>query len=164
VVVSARDVDARIVHAGRPVEDARDLPAGVASAVAGDLLHGFDEFMVVDPAIVRAGYSAQFNAAIVSLQRLDLLGPVRGQSVLQIDRRQRRWKLAQISRGRANLTRQLAEAPVGRRDRRIGAGQDQRQALGIVAVCLDMDERALDHASAAAVRTPAHRTRQVAKR
>ena len=40
----------------------------------------------------------------------------------------------------------------------------QRQALGIVAVCLDMDERALDHASAAAVRTPAHRTRQVAKR
>jgi hypothetical protein len=89
---------------------------------------------------------------------------LRGQAVLQVDRGERGRELAQIGGGRADLARQLAEAPVRRRDGRIGAGQDQRQPLGIVAVCLDMDERALDHARPAAFGTPAHRTRQLAKR
>ena len=45
------DVDARIVDAGRPVEDAGHLPAGVAGAVAGDALHCLDQLVVVDPPV-----------------------------------------------------------------------------------------------------------------
>jgi hypothetical protein len=76
------DVDARIVDTGRPVEYARHLPAGVTRAVAGDALHGFHEFCVEDPAVIRPRYGAQFRAAVVGFQRLDLLGPVGGQAVL----------------------------------------------------------------------------------
>jgi hypothetical protein len=46
----------------------------------------------------------------------------------------------------------------------IGTGQDQRQALGIVPVCLDMDERGFDDAGPAALGTPAHRAGQIAER
>lgn len=41
--------------------------------------------MVVDAAIVWAGRGAQFGAAIRDLHGLDLLGPVVGQPVLQVD-------------------------------------------------------------------------------
>ncbi len=107
--------------------------------------------MIVDAAIVRAGYSAQFNAAIVGLKGLDLLGPVRGQSVLQVNRRQWRGKLAQIGSGGTDLARELAETPMRRRYGCIGAGQNQRQTLGIVATRLDMDERAFDDTGTAAL-------------
>lgn len=79
------DVDARIVDAGRPVEHARHLPAGVARAVAGDALHGFDQFCVEYPPIIRAGDGAQFHAAVVGFQRLDLLGAIGCQAILQVD-------------------------------------------------------------------------------
>ena len=46
------NVDAGIVDPGRPVEHAGHLPARVARAIAGDPLHGLNEFMVVDPAVV----------------------------------------------------------------------------------------------------------------
>ena len=62
------DVDARIVDAGRPVEHAGHLPAGVARAVAGDALHRRDQFMVEDAAIVRAGDGAQLDAAVIRPQ------------------------------------------------------------------------------------------------
>ena len=124
--------------------------------------------MVVDPAIVGAGHGAQFQPAprngIVGFERLYLLGPVRGQSVLQVDRRERCRKLTQIGCGRAHLACQLAEAPMGRRHRRVRAGQDQRQALGILPVRLDVDERAFDDAGPTALGTPAHGPRQIAKR
>ena len=119
------DVDARIVDAGRPVEHARHLPAGVAGAVAGDALHGRDQLMVEDAAIVRAGDGAQLDAAVLDLQRLDLLGAMRGQAVLQIDAGERRRQLAQIGRRRADQAGELAEAPVRRRHRRLRARQHQ---------------------------------------
>src|SRR5690606_16608396 len=41
----ARDVDLRVVDAGRPVQHARNLPARVAGAVPGDAADGRDQFM-----------------------------------------------------------------------------------------------------------------------
>ena len=64
--------------------------------------------MVVDATIVGAGHSAQFGAAIGALHGLDLLGPVVGQPVLQVDARQRRGQLPQIGRRRAYQARELA--------------------------------------------------------
>ena len=85
--------------------------------------------MVVDAAIVGAGDSAQFDAApsssIIRFERLHLLGAIRCQAILQIDRGQRRGQLPQIGGGRADLGRQLAEAPMGRGHACLGAGQDQ---------------------------------------
>ena len=118
-----RDVDARIVDAGRPVEHAGHLPARVAGAVAGDALHGRDQLVVVDAAVVGPGDGAQFDAAVFDLQRLDLFGAMGGQAILQIDAGQRRRKLAQIGGRRADQAGELAEAPMGRRDRRVRAGQ-----------------------------------------
>ena len=140
----AGDIDARVVDARRPVEHAGHLPARVARAVAGDPLHGPDELMVVDAAIVRAGDGAQLDPAVVGLERLDLLGPMRGQPVLQVDAGERRRELAQIGGGRADQRGELAEAPVGGRDRRFGARQHQRQAVGVVAARLDPDGGAFD--------------------
>ena len=113
------DVDIGIVDPGRPVEHARHLPTRIAGAVAGDLLHGLDQLMVEDPAIVRTGDGAKLNAAVLDLERLDLLGAVRGQAVLQVDAGERRRELAQISGRRADQACKLAEAPVRRRDRRV---------------------------------------------
>ena len=164
----AGDIDAGIVDASRPVEHARHFPARVAGAIACDLLNRFDKFVVVDPAIVGAGHGAQFQPAprngIVGFERLYLFGPVRGESVLQVDRRERCRKLTQIGRGRAYLACQLAEAPMGRRHRRVRAGQDQRQALGIVPVRLDVDQRTFDDAGAAAFGSTPHRAGQIAQR
>ena len=58
--------------------------------------------MVVDAAIIRAGDGAQFRAPVFGFQRLDLLGSVRGEPVLQVDARKRRRELAQIGRRRAD--------------------------------------------------------------
>ena len=110
-----------IVDARRPVEHARHLPARIAGAVAGDALHGRDQFVVEDAAIVGPGDGAQLDATIFDLERLHLLGAMRGQAVLQVDAGERRRKLAQIGRRRADQAGELAEAPVGRRDRRIRA-------------------------------------------
>ena len=155
-----RDVDVRVVDPGRPVEHARNLPACVAGAVASDLLHRFDKLMVVDPAVVGAGHGAQFEAApgnwIVGFERLDLLGSVGGQPVLQIDRGERRRKLAQIGSRSAYLAGQLPKAPVGWRHRCLGTRQHESQAFRIIAVCFDMDQRRLDHARPAPVRPTAH--------
>ena len=124
--------------------------------------------MIVDPAIVGAGHGAQFQAAsgtaIFGLERLDLLGAVRSQSILQVDRSKWRRKLTQIGRGCPDLAGQLAEAPMGRRNRRVGAGQNQRKTLGIAAVRLDMDQGAFDDAGAATLGAAAHGPRQIAKR
>ena len=96
------DVDHRIVDAARPVERAGHFPARIASSVPRDLLHGRHEFVVVDAAIIRAGDGAQFRAPVFGFQRLDLLGSVRGEPVLQVDARKRRRELAQIGRRRAD--------------------------------------------------------------
>jgi hypothetical protein len=79
------NVDTGIVDPGRPVEHAGHLPARIARAIAGDALHGFNQLMVKDPAIVWAGDGAKLNAAIVGLQRFDLFGAVGGQTMLQVD-------------------------------------------------------------------------------
>ena len=89
---------------------------------------------------------------------------LRGQAILQIVRRERRRQLAQIGSGCADLARQLAEAPMSRRYRRVGSGQDQRQSLGIVPVRLDEDKGALDDASPAALGPAAHGAGQIAER
>ena len=99
------------------------LPAGVACAIAGDPVHRLDELMVVDATIIRAGDGAKLHPAVIDFKRLDLLGAMRGQAVLQIDPGERRRELAQISGGRADERSKLTEAPVGRRDWRFGARQ-----------------------------------------
>jgi hypothetical protein len=53
---------------------------------------------------------------------------------------------------------------MGRRHRRIGTRQYQRQAFGIIPVCLDMDERGFNNASAAALGSAAHCAGQIAER
>ena len=146
----AGDIDARVVDGGRPVEDAGHLPARVARAVAGDALHGPDEFMVVDAPIVRAGDGAKLHPSVISLERLDLLGAMRGQPVLQIDPGERRRELAQISGGCAHQRGELAEAPVGGCDGRFGARQHESQAVGVVAGRLDADGGAFDRPGPAA--------------
>lgn len=87
--------------------------------------------MVVDAAVVGTSHRAQFDAIVVGFERLDLLGPVRGQAVLQVDRGQRRRKLAEVGRRRADLACELAEAPVGRRDRCIRAGYLLADEVGL---------------------------------
>ena len=94
--------------------------------------------------IVRAGDGAELHPAVIDLKRLDLLGAMRGQAVLQIDAGERRRKLPQISGGRADERGELAEAPMGRRDRRFGARQHERQTVGIIAGRLDPDGGAFD--------------------
>ncbi|GCC47557.1 hypothetical protein chiPu_0031622, partial [Chiloscyllium punctatum] len=90
------DVDARVVNAGRPVQHAGDFPARVTGAVAGDALHGLDQLVVVDAAIVWAGDGAQLDPAVFGFERLYLLGPVRGQPVLQVNARECGWELTEI--------------------------------------------------------------------
>ena len=158
------NVDTRIVDPGRPVEHARHLPARIARAIAGDALHGLNQLMVKDPAIVWAGDGAKLNAAIVGLERFDLFGAIGGQAILQVDACEWRGELPQVSGRSADLACKLAEAPVGRRDRRVRAGQHQGQALGVGAVCFHMDERAFDHARPAAVRAIAHRPGEFVER
>ena len=145
-------VDIRAVDARRPVEHAGDLPARVADAIARDPLDRRDQLVVVDTAIVGTGDGPQFSASVGGLEHLDLLGPVRGQAVLQVDPRKRRRKLAQIGRRCTHKAGELAEAPMGRGNRRVGSGHDQRQRLRIVAAGLDADRRTLDYARPAAVR------------
>ena len=105
----AGDVDVRIVDSRRPVEHARHLPARVAGAVAGDLLHGVDQFMVEDPAVIRAGHRPQLEATVLDFERLHLLGAVGGQTVLEVDRGERGRELAQIGGWRADQAGELAK-------------------------------------------------------
>ena len=48
----AADLDIGVVDPGRPVQHARHFPACVAGAIARDALHGLDQFMVMDTAII----------------------------------------------------------------------------------------------------------------
>jgi hypothetical protein len=59
----------------------------------------------------------QLDAAVLYLQRPHQLGAVRGETVLQADACKRRRKLAQVGRRRTDQARELAEAPMGRRNR-----------------------------------------------
>jgi hypothetical protein len=68
---------------------------------------------------------------------------MRGQSVLEVDACEGRGELAEIGRGGPDQAGELAEAPVRRHDRRVGAGQHQPQALGVVAAGLHADRCAL---------------------
>ena len=108
--------------------------------------------MVVDTTIVRAGDGAELHPAVIGLERLDLLGSMRGQPVLQVDAGERRWELAHVSSGSAHQRGELAEAPVGGCDRRFGARQDKCQAVDVVAGRLDPDGGAFDGPGAAALR------------
>ena len=120
--------------------------------------------MVEDAAIVRAGDGAQFDTAVIGFERLDLLGPIGRQAILQVDGGERRRELAQIGGRRADQAGQLAEAPMGRGDRRIRAGKDQRQAFRVAAVRLHMDECAFHDTRPAAVGPVANGMRQLGQR
>src|SRR5882757_4553771 len=111
------NVDTGIVDPGRPVEHAWHLPSRIARAIAGDALDSLNQLMVKDPPIVWAGDGAKLNAAVVGLERFNLLGAIGGQAILQVDTCKGRGKLPQVSGRSADLTCKLAEAPVGRRDR-----------------------------------------------
>jgi hypothetical protein len=102
--------------------------------------------VIVYAAIVGAGHRTQFRAAVRDLHGLDLLGPVIGQPVLQINARQRRGHLPQIAGGRADEARELPERPMRRRNGFVRVGQDQPQLLGVVAMRLDPDRRAFNGA------------------
>ncbi len=92
-------IDEGIVLHGRPIQNARHLPAGFAQPVARDLPHRADKFVVPDAAIVRPGDRAQFGAPVIGLKALDQLGAMVGQAILQIDPGQRRGKLAHVAGG-----------------------------------------------------------------
>jgi len=77
--------------------------------------------MVKDATIVWACNGAQFNASVLDLKRLDLLGAIGGQAILQIDGCKRRRELTQVSRGCANHCSELPKTPVGRRKGRVPA-------------------------------------------
>jgi len=93
-----------------------------------------------------------------------LLGPVRGQSILQIDRGKWRWKLAQIVGRRAHKACELAKAPMCRCNWGIRIGQDQHEALGIVAAGLNANAFAFDDARSAALGPGLYRISEVGKR
>jgi len=57
--------------------------------------------------------------------------------------------MPQIGRRRSDEAGELTEAPMGRGDRRIRAGQHQRQTLGIVAARLQPDRRTFEGSGAA---------------
>jgi hypothetical protein len=86
------------------------------------------------------------------------------QSVLQIDARERCWKLTQIGGGRADQAGELTKTPVSRRDRRVSLRQHKRQPLGIVARRLDADGLTLHDARLAAFGSALHRITQVGER
>ena len=65
----------------------------VSRVRAPETLDGGNQFVVVDAAIVGTGHGVQLGAAIRDLHGLDLLGPVIGQAVLQVDARQGRGQL-----------------------------------------------------------------------
>jgi hypothetical protein len=127
-------------------------------------LDSLDQLMVVDAAIVGSGYGAQLDAALVALERLDLFGAMRGQAILQVDAGKRRWQLAEIGGGRADKAGELTEAPMRGGDRRGVARQDQRQAFGIIAACLDMDQGAFDHARPAALGAATYHVGEIVER
>ena len=158
------DVDIGVVDPGRPVEHAGHLPARIAGTIARDALDSLGKFMVVDAAVIGAGDGAQVDAAVVGFQRLDLLGPVGREAVLQVDPRQRGGKLPQVRRGRPDHAGQLAEGPMRGCHGRLGTGQHQRQPLGVVAARLHLDRGALDDARAAARGTGAHGLGQFGER
>src|SRR5690606_7608481 len=59
-----RDIDVGIVDPRRPVKHTGHFPTCIAGSVAGDLLHGLDEFVIEDTPIVRAGYGPQLGTAV----------------------------------------------------------------------------------------------------
>ena len=78
------------------------------------------------------------------------------QPVLQIDAGERGRKLAQIAGGRADQAAELAEAPMRRRDRLGLAGQDEREALGVVPRRLDAHVPALERCGRGAIGASLH--------
>ena len=86
---------------------------------------------------------------------------MRGETVLQVDAGERGRELAQISGGRADERSKLAEAPVRRRDRRLGARQHERQAVGIIAGRFDPDGGAFDGPRPAALGAAADGRKQI---
>ena len=66
--------------------------------------------MVPDPPVFGTGHGPQFDAAVVHLKRLYQLGAMVEQSMLEIDGRERRGKLAQIVRRCANQAAELSDS------------------------------------------------------
>ena len=143
------DLDIGVVDPGRPVKDTWHLPACIARAIARDALHRLDQLMVMDPAIVGAGHRAQFRAAVLSLEGFHLLGAMVGQTVLQVDPRQRRGQLPKVGSRRTDDAGKLAKGPMRGRHRFMRFRQDEVQPLGAITRCLDPDVRSLHHPAAA---------------
>ncbi len=80
---------------------------------------------------------------------------------MQVDGGKCGWELPEIGGGRSDQAGELSERPVRRRDWRIRAGEHQRQPLRIVAIGLDLDQRAFHHAGPAAIGAVAHRLGQL---
>ena len=110
----------------------------------------------MDATVVGTGHGAQFGPAILRLEGLHLLGAVVGQTVLQVDPRQRRGQLPQVGGRRADNARKLAEGPVRGRDRLMRFRKNQVQPLCTVARSLDTDVGGLHHPAAAALRATLH--------
>lgn len=153
-------LDKRVVGHRRPVERTGDFPAGVADTVAGDTHHRLNEFVIPDPAIVGAGHRAEFDAAVVGFERLDQLGAVRGEAVLQVDAGERRRQLAEIASWRTDQAAELTERPVGRRDRFGTAGDGEREATDVVGPRLDTEGLGLDGSGGGAFGAAANRVVQ----
>lgn len=134
------------MHHGRPVERSGHFPARVAHPVAGDLHHSRDQFIVPDAPIVGAGDSAKLGSPVLGFQRLHLLGAVRQQAVLEVDRRQRGRKVAEVAGRRTHQRGQLTKRPVCWRDGRRPTRQRQRHPAHVVRPRFHTDGAGLNRA------------------
>ena len=141
---------------GRPIQNARHLPHGIADAIARDLHDGGDKFMVPDAPVVRAGHGAKLNAPILGFQCLHQFAAMTDKAMLQIDARQRCGKITQVAGRCADKAAKLAETPMRRGDGLLLSGHDQRKPLGIVAAGFHTHGATLHGAGLGAIRAGLH--------
>ena len=158
------DVDEGIVAHRRPVQDARHFPHRVAGPIAGDLHHRRDQFVIPDAAVFGSRHRAQFEPAIVHLERFYQLGTVIEQAVLQVDRGKRRGELPHVARRCTDQAAELTVAPVGRCDRLALTWNEKFKPLRIVARSLDADRGAFDRSGMGAVSAGPDRVVEIVQR
>lgn len=95
------------------------------------------------PAVVWPRYFTKFDPAVLGLESLDQLGPVRQQTMPEVDGGQRGRQITQITRRCAQRTTDLPEARMGGSDRGLPTRNDQRKSLRVISSCFDANGAAL---------------------
>lgn len=120
-----------------------------------------DRFGPVPPQGIRAGSVTDQSPHLWRLQMpQDLPEGAHIATVTATDQHGRTW----MDRITFEVRGELAEAPVGRRDRLMGARQHESEPLGVVSIGLDAHGRALHCAGAASLGTALHCRHQLRQR